>query len=115
MGTIVIKCNVTGKDFSVGIETDEFSFKALPDLRLKARCPFCGSDHEWTPREARLLEGPLIGEPKAGQDRPAPSDKNDNNELSFDCSCVAPSDLSSGRMLGEVCPIAYSFGIATRE
>jgi len=60
MGTVVIKCNVIGKDFSVGIETDEFSFNALPDLRLKSRCPFCGSEHEWTPRQARLRRDPWL-------------------------------------------------------
>lgn|GEM_PF-738186 len=115
MGTVVIKCNVTGKDFSVGIQTDEFSFKALPDLRLKARCPHCGSQHEWTPREARLIEGPPLGEPEIRRDRSAPSNSDNKNQLSFDCSSVVRLDFSSRRMLGEPRPIAYSFGVATRE
>lgn len=54
MGTVVIQCAVTGRDFAVGIETDEYSFATLPDLRLKARCPHCGADHTWSPRQARL-------------------------------------------------------------
>lgn len=54
MGTVVVRCTVTGLEFAVGIETDEFSFHSLPDLRLKARCPHCGSNHDWSPRQARL-------------------------------------------------------------
>lgn len=54
MGTVVIQCSITGLDFSVGIETDEFSFGSLPDVRLKSRCPHCGSLHDWSPRQARL-------------------------------------------------------------
>lgn len=54
MGTVVIKCDATGLDFSVGIETDEISFGALPDIRLKTRCPHCGSEHNWSTRQARL-------------------------------------------------------------
>lgn len=60
MGTVVVECAVTGLDFAVGIETDEFSFDTLPDLKLKARCPHCGSDHVWSPRQARLrLHAPV--------------------------------------------------------
>lgn len=54
MGTVVTQCTVTGLEFAVGIETDEFSFHSLPDIRLKARCPHCGSIHDWSPRQARL-------------------------------------------------------------
>ncbi len=65
MGTVVIQCPVTGLEFSVGIETDEFSFNTLPDLRLKARCPHCGADHEWSPRQARLRLYLVVGRPGA--------------------------------------------------
>lgn len=61
MGTVVIRCIVTGLEFSVGIETDEYSFHSLPDLRLKARCPHCGSDHDWSPRQARLRMNAALG------------------------------------------------------
>lgn len=60
MGTVVVKCVVTGLDFAVGIETDEYSFNSLPDIRLKARCPHCGVDHDWSPRHARLRTNLII-------------------------------------------------------
>ena len=61
MGTVVIKCIATGLEFAVGIETDEFSFNSLPDIRLKSHCPHCGSDHEWSPRHARLRTYAALG------------------------------------------------------
>lgn len=60
MGTVVVRCAVTGLDFAVGIETDEHSFVTLPDLKLKARCPHCQTDHEWSPRQARLRSDPRV-------------------------------------------------------
>ena len=65
MGTVVVPCAVTGLDFPVGIETDEYSFITLPDLRLKARCPHCGVDHDWSPRNAKLRKNLLISNPGA--------------------------------------------------
>ena len=61
MGTVVVRCAVTGLDYAVGLETDEYSFTTLPDIRLKARCPHCGADHDWSPRHARLRENLIIG------------------------------------------------------
>lgn len=68
MGTVVIQCVVTGLEFAVGLETDEFSFSSLPDISLKARCPHCGSDHAWSPRQARLRTDMALGISKSQRD-----------------------------------------------
>ena len=72
MGTVVIQCAVTGLEFAVGIETDEYSFNTLPDLRLKARCPHCGADHNWSPRQARLQLNSVAGRSPAPRSESAP-------------------------------------------
>lgn len=70
MGTVVVRCVVTGLDFAVGIETDEYSFTTLPDIKLKARCPHCGAVHDWSPRHARLRTNLIIG-PSLAAGQPA--------------------------------------------
>jgi hypothetical protein len=57
MGVLTLKCPATGLDFSTGINTDEATFKKLPNTVTKAACPHCGLTHSWWTREARLIEG----------------------------------------------------------
>ncbi|MCL4767032.1 MAG: hypothetical protein KJZ80_12405 [Hyphomicrobiaceae bacterium] len=61
MGTIIFRCPSTGREYVSGLEIDEASFRRLPDIRMKARCPHCGADHLWSLREARLSADKLAG------------------------------------------------------
>lgn len=61
MGTIIVRCPVTGLEYASGIEIDEASFLRLPDIKMKSRCPHCGADHLWSLREARLSAEKLAG------------------------------------------------------
>jgi hypothetical protein len=56
MGALMLRCPVTGLEFSTGIFADEDTFKKLPDTVAKAACPRCGGLHSWWTREARLFE-----------------------------------------------------------
>jgi hypothetical protein len=57
VGVLMVKCPVTGKEFSTGIETDEQSVDLIPATVAHALCPHCGTNHSWTMLEARLHEG----------------------------------------------------------
>jgi len=57
VGVLMIKCPVTGKEFSTGIESDEHSVDLIPATVAQASCPHCGTNHQWTMLEARLHEG----------------------------------------------------------
>jgi hypothetical protein len=53
---VMIGCPRTGHDVATGIETDEESFKNLPDVVSYTRCPHCEIDHAWWPDEAWLTD-----------------------------------------------------------
>ncbi len=61
MGTIILRCPSTGREYPSGLEIDEASFRRLPDIIMKAHCPHCGADHVWSLREARLSPEKLAG------------------------------------------------------
>lgn len=61
MGTIILRCPITGREYASGIEIDEASFLRLPDIKMKSRCPHCGTDHTWSLRDARLSPEKLAG------------------------------------------------------
>lgn len=61
MGTIILRCPETGLEYASSIEMDEASFLRLPDIKMKSRCPHCGTDHIWSLREARLSDDKLAG------------------------------------------------------
>src|SRR6516165_5971275 len=48
MGIIMIKCPVTGRDASTGIET--IDIEELPAVTAKMVCPACGRVHDWIKR-----------------------------------------------------------------
>jgi endogenous inhibitor of DNA gyrase (YacG/DUF329 family) len=61
MDVLLVKCPVTGKEFSTGIETDSRSLDLIPDTLAQSHCPYCGTRHWWSKREARLGEsGPAL-------------------------------------------------------
>jgi endogenous inhibitor of DNA gyrase (YacG/DUF329 family) len=54
MGVMMITCPNTGRPVTTGIETDNSTFRDLPDTMSKVRCPQCGAQHVWWTREAWL-------------------------------------------------------------
>lgn len=55
MGAIMIRCPVTNELIPVGIDTDQDSFRALPDVEARpVRCPACGGQHSWSKKDAIL-------------------------------------------------------------
>jgi hypothetical protein len=54
MGVVMIRCPITGRAVSTGIETDSQTFAHLPDKLAKTKCPVCDSVHIWWTREAWL-------------------------------------------------------------
>ncbi len=61
MGTIIVKCPVTGLEYGTSIEIDEASFLRLSDIKVKSRCPHCGANHVWHLHEARISSEKLAG------------------------------------------------------
>ncbi len=54
MSDIMIKCPTTGREVSVGIDTDQISFSQLPNIPASMTCPECGEAHVWSKGEAWL-------------------------------------------------------------
>ena len=62
VGALMIRCPETGKEFSTGIETDQQSLDLIPATVAQALCPYCGGNHTWSKREARLSENGVRAE-----------------------------------------------------
>ena len=60
MSSVMIKCPVTGRAVSTAIETEPNSFRRLPKVIARMRCPACGQDHEWTVSSAWLSGEPRL-------------------------------------------------------
>jgi hypothetical protein len=56
MSFICIRCEVTGRELSTGIEVAWPDFQKLPDIPARTRCPHCGQDHLWRQSEAFLSD-----------------------------------------------------------
>ena len=57
MGVVVVKCPVTGRPFSTGIQAEREDFEALQqDSMTTSGCPHCGLEHIWWTREARCID-----------------------------------------------------------
>jgi hypothetical protein len=54
LGQLMLRCPMTDRHFSTGIDTNRKSLKRIPYIRLFVRCPYCGREHTWGPREAPL-------------------------------------------------------------
>jgi len=57
LGALMIRCPVTGREFSTGIETDRHTLELIPETVAQALCPHCGIHHAWSKFDARLHEG----------------------------------------------------------
>ena len=60
MGAILIQCPRTLREVSVGIETDQASFDAMPVRHSQMLCPACGAVHVWSKDWAWLDDGQVM-------------------------------------------------------
>jgi hypothetical protein len=56
MGVLVVKCYVTGREFSTGVHTDARTFGRMKNEVMQSRCPHCMSEHSWRPLDAKLVD-----------------------------------------------------------
>ena len=57
MERLLFVCPKTGRKIDAGVETDIGTLLRIEEKTLRAHCPACGGWHEWTVREAFLVEG----------------------------------------------------------
>jgi hypothetical protein len=63
MGRLMLRCPMTDRNYSTGIETDDDTLGLVQDATITAHCPYCGQDHSLRPRDAWLAETIPLGEP----------------------------------------------------
>jgi hypothetical protein len=56
MGTVMIRCAVTGEPISTGIKADLRSFNSTPVFFARTYCPFCRNEHQWFAKDAWVHE-----------------------------------------------------------
>ncbi len=62
MGQLMLRCPMTDRNFSTGIDTDRATLKRVSYTRIAARCPYCGREHSWGPQDAPLEQSvPPLG------------------------------------------------------
>ena len=52
MGRLMIRCPVTGREISSGIEADRSRFRASAVFFARSYCEFCRVEHEWLNTES---------------------------------------------------------------
>jgi hypothetical protein len=62
MGRLMLRCPMTDRNFSAGIDTDSETLGPVPNVTITARCPYCGQEHSSRPRAAWAAEGIPLGE-----------------------------------------------------
>jgi hypothetical protein len=56
MGSLMIRCPVTGREISAGIEADDSRFRSSPVFFSRSYCAFCRTEHEWFAKDAWVCE-----------------------------------------------------------
>ena len=56
MAQVQIKCPNSGLGASVGVEVDAERWESMRVDRESSTCGVCADDHEWSKREARLVD-----------------------------------------------------------
>jgi hypothetical protein len=56
MGVLILKCRMTGREFSTGVHTIETDIQELPEVLTWSRCPHCGLEHRWWTHEASIVD-----------------------------------------------------------
>jgi len=52
LGVMMVRCPITGRELSTGVQMDARTFEQLPETRTQLTCPICKIDHVWSTREA---------------------------------------------------------------
>jgi hypothetical protein len=65
MGRLMIKCPVTGREISVGLEADDSRFRASLVFFSRSYCAFCQTEHEWFAQDAWVCESASMAGAKA--------------------------------------------------
>jgi hypothetical protein len=60
MGSLMIRCPVTGREISAGIEADDSHFRSSPVFFSRSYCAFCRTEHEWFAKDAWVCEAPAL-------------------------------------------------------
>jgi hypothetical protein len=64
VGVLMLKCSITGREFSTDVHIDEDSFRKLPGTGAKACCPYCGCEARWVnsiqPSQRKHVSGVLM-------------------------------------------------------
>jgi len=56
MGSVMIRCPVTGQEISTGLEASRLSFNHSPVFFGGTFCPICRTDHQWFAKDAWVCE-----------------------------------------------------------
>jgi hypothetical protein len=56
MGVLVIKCPVSGREFSTGIQADWDTLTRMHNNPIQAYCPHCKAEHTWRPNDAKVVD-----------------------------------------------------------
>ena len=57
---VMVSCPTTGRELSTGVEMDAATFERLPDIHSQIKCPVCRLDHNWSTREAWLMQSSSV-------------------------------------------------------
>jgi hypothetical protein len=60
MGVLLVKCPVTEKEFSTGINADQASLVGLRAIVSASICPHCGAEHAWRVEDTRYVDANAI-------------------------------------------------------
>jgi len=63
----MIRCPVTGREISAGVEADLSRFSSSPVFFSRSYCAFCRTEHEWFAKDAWVCEPPAIGRAQPAQ------------------------------------------------
>jgi hypothetical protein len=61
MGRLMLRCPMTDRNFSTGINTDSESFRLNSDTTITAQCPYCGQNHTLRSHDGWLAESVPLG------------------------------------------------------
>ena len=67
MGRLMIRCPVTGREISSGIEADHSRFRASAVFFARSYCEFCRVEHEWLAKDAWVHEPVTIPRARPAQ------------------------------------------------
>ena len=71
MGSIMIRCPVTGKAIPTGMRAEPSAFSRTPVFIARAQCPHCRTEHEWFAKDAWVQDG-RAGDTGLDDARPQP-------------------------------------------